>query len=369
LVKKLHIISLDIPFPADYGGAIDIFYKLKWLHNEQVEITLHCFQYGNRKPIEALNAYCKKVYYYPRITGLKGLHESLPYIISSRRNKKLLANLCLDEAPILFDGIHTTYYATDVALSGRTKILRAHNIESDYYAKLAENTSSVFKKVYYSFEANRLHLYERTLTIFDHILSISEKDHKLNQQLYPSVQHHLIPAFHANDHVTSQIGSGTYCLYHGNLSIAENIRSVQYLATEIFSQLDISLVITGKDPGPAIFSLQNQYIKVIANPDEHVLQQLIQEAHIHVLPSFQQTGLKLKLLNALFMGRHCILNDTKVETRLAETVSIAKDSNAFIACINELMKQPFTAEDIAHRNEALTSYSNKFHASVIGGLL
>jgi hypothetical protein len=369
LVKKLHIISLDIPYPADYGGVIDIFNKLKWLHSEDVEITLHCFQYGDRKPKEELNAYCKKVYYYPRITGLKGLHESLPYIISSRRSKKLLTNLCLDDAPILFDGIHTTYYAADVALTGRTKIVRAHNIESDYYAKLAENTSSALKKIYYAFEANRLRMYERRLTIFDHMLSISEKDHKLNQQMYPSVQHHLVPAFHSNNHVESRIGSGTYCLYHGNLSVAENIRSAQFLAAEIFSQLDIPLVIAGKDPSADVLSLQNEQIKVIANPDENALQQLIQDAHIHVLPSFQKTGLKLKLLNALFNGRHCIVNDAEIETRLAETVSFAADNNTFIERINELMEQPFTEDDIAHRKKALTFYTNKFHASVIGGLL
>ena len=53
--------------------------------------------------------------------------------------------------------------------------------------------------------------------------------------------------------------------------------------------------------------------------DENTLQQLIQDAHIHVLPSFQQTGLKLKLLNALFKGRHCIVNDAEIEA-LQKTV-------------------------------------------------
>ena len=37
--------------------------------------------------------------------------------------------------------------------------------------------------------------------------------------------------------------------------------------------------------------------------------------------------------------------------------------------VNELMERPFTEDDIAHRKEALRFYSNKFHASVIGGLL
>ncbi len=29
--KYLHIISFDIPYPPNYGGVIDVFYKLKAL--------------------------------------------------------------------------------------------------------------------------------------------------------------------------------------------------------------------------------------------------------------------------------------------------------------------------------------------------
>ncbi len=294
---------------------------------------------------------------------------TLPYIISSRRSKDLLANLVQDDAPILFEGIHTTYYATDLSLTGRTKLLRAHNVESDYYMKLAENTHSALKQIYYSFEANRLRLYERSLTVFDHILSISEQDYANHRLMYPSVRHHLISAFHSNDRVESLTGSGAYCLYHGNLSVPENIRSAHYLATEIFNQLDVPLIIAGKNPGPIVLSLQNRHIKVIANPDENSLQKLIQEAHIHVLPSFQQTGMKLKLLNALFAGRHCIVNDTAIETRLAKTVSVAVDQHAFLQQIRDLMGRPFTIEDIMLRKEALIFYDNGLHAAAIAGLI
>ena len=44
--KRLHIVAFDVPFPANYGGAIDVFYKLKALHQLGIRITLHCFEYG-----------------------------------------------------------------------------------------------------------------------------------------------------------------------------------------------------------------------------------------------------------------------------------------------------------------------------------
>ncbi len=27
--KHLHVIAFNVPYPADYGGVIDIFYKIK----------------------------------------------------------------------------------------------------------------------------------------------------------------------------------------------------------------------------------------------------------------------------------------------------------------------------------------------------
>ena len=58
--QKLNIITLDIPYPPDYGGAIDEFYTIKYLHDQGVEIYLRCFEYGSRKPNAVLEQYCKK---------------------------------------------------------------------------------------------------------------------------------------------------------------------------------------------------------------------------------------------------------------------------------------------------------------------
>ena len=63
--KRLHIVSVDIPVPVNYGGAIDIYYKLKALKNTGIKVHLHCYEY-DRKPAEELNQYCEEVFYYKR---------------------------------------------------------------------------------------------------------------------------------------------------------------------------------------------------------------------------------------------------------------------------------------------------------------
>ncbi|MDD3107200.1 MAG: hypothetical protein PHP65_05330 [Bacilli bacterium] len=85
----LHIIALNIPYPANYGGVIDIFYKVKDLYNNGVKIILHCFDYGRGEQPE-LEKYCEKVYYYKRNTSFINSLQSTPYIVQSRKNKQLL---------------------------------------------------------------------------------------------------------------------------------------------------------------------------------------------------------------------------------------------------------------------------------------
>ena len=49
---RIHIISFDVPLPANYGGVIDVFYKIKALHKAGIKIKLHCFYYGREKNVE-----------------------------------------------------------------------------------------------------------------------------------------------------------------------------------------------------------------------------------------------------------------------------------------------------------------------------
>src|SRR5690606_1545918 len=95
---SLHVVSFDVPFPADYGGVQDVFYKVKVLSELGVKIHLHCFAYG-RKQAPELESLCESVHYYERNTGHKGLSINLPYIVSSRINQQLINTLREDNHP------------------------------------------------------------------------------------------------------------------------------------------------------------------------------------------------------------------------------------------------------------------------------
>jgi hypothetical protein len=365
---KLHIISFDVPYPANYGGAIDVFYKIKNLAEAGAEIYLHCFEY-DRPKADILVQYCKEVWYYPRKTGLTGLSFGLPYIVYSRRDNNLLQRLRQIDAPILFEGVHTTYYLSHPSLKNRLKLLRTHNIEHDYYSQLAYKEKNALKRLFFTSESARLKKYERKLNDAQVFLPLSMKDLGYFETMYPRAQHQFIAPFHHYNSVETKTGSGDYCLYHGNLAHPENIEAVLFLLNNVVPKLDMEVIIAGRKPTPSIITACKKLpnCKLVIDPAEDEMEQLIANAHIHLLPTFQPTGMKLKLLYALFKGRHVLVNDNMLHgTGLNDACSIANNAAEMIAAVNRLKEISFTGEMIANRANALEQhYDNAANARAI----
>lgn len=368
--NKLHIISFDVPFPPNYGGVIDVFYKLKALHETGYEIILHCFDYGRGKQAELEN-YCSKVYYYKRNMKLTAMLSALPYIVNTRNNSALLTNLLLDNCPILFEGLHSCYFLNDEKLKGRYKIVRTHNIEHDYYANLAKSDKHLLKKIYFNREAKRLKSFEKILTHANLIAAISANDSYHFKRNFKSVC--TISAFHPYNAVEIKSGIGTYALYHGNLAVAENNLGALYLVNEVFSKTNFPLIIAGSTPSVELMQAVKNKPGITLKGDisTNEINDLIANAHINVLPTFQATGIKLKLLAALYSGRHCLVNNPMVANTGLEELCIVKDSAAEMAKeIDHLKTIPIGADLIERRKSLLElSFSNQYNAKLLKGYL
>ncbi len=357
--KHVHIIAFNIPSPPNYGGVIDVFYKITALHKIGVRIILHCFEY-NRPSDPILEQYCEKVFYYKRDTSvLRQLHIR-PYIVNSRNHPQLLQNLLLDNYPILFEGLHTCYFINHPKLNKRHKVVRMHNIEWQYYQHLVKLEKNAIHRTFFQIEAWRLKRYETILKYADTIVAISPLDENYLKQRYSNV--HYIPAFHPNETIQIKEGRGTYALFHGDLSVKDNEESAFFLIQSVFKNLEIPLVIAGLNPSNKLSQLIEQQSNVTLKPNLpfETLQQLIQEAHINILISFHSAGMKLKLLNALYNGRFCIVNTPMVkETGLANLCLEANNPKDLEILVKEVFLKTFREQDIDHRKQQLEhNFSN-----------
>jgi len=368
LDKQLHIVALDVPWPADYGGVVDLFYKLKALHAQGVTIHLHCFTQG-RQPQEELNKYCASVNYYPRKKNSASFSWRLPLIVKSRSSDELIHNLQKDNHPVLLEGIHCTYYLQNGELQGRTILLRLHNAEFEYYKQLAKQERNLFKKIYFLNESRLLYTYEKQIAGKVPIVAVSKHDVEVYQQRFGAREISYLPVFIPYTLAVGKEGKGCYCLYHGNLSVNENETAAIWLLEHVFNDLQIPFVIAGKNPSEKLKQLAHlhQHTCLVANPGEAEMQDMIAKAQVHVLPSFNNTGVKLKLINALSNGRHCLVNSNGVAGSGLEPVChIANDAASFKQAVAALYQQPFTENEKQQRQGLLlTVYNNEVNAKAL----
>ena len=335
---------------------------MKALHAEGIKIKLHCFDYGRGRPAE-LNKYCEEVNYYERARGWKAVSLSMPYIVKSRANPLLLENLLKDEHPILMEGIHCTAFLQPLLERDRKVFLRLHNVEFFYYSQLFQTERNLFKKIYFLNESMFLRQYERKLPGNLPVLAVSNNDAVFYKEELDKRLTTYLPVFIPYTQLNCAEGIGTYCLYHGNLSVAENEKAVCWLLSKVFSLTKVPFIIAGKDPSNRLIRKvrRNKNARIISNPSTDELIDLIAKAQIHVLPSFNKTGIKLKLINALFNGRHCVVNDEAVEgSGLEDACHIGTTSHAIASIITQLYHHPFGEEEIGLRRKLLgQTFNNK----------
>ncbi len=363
--KHLHIITHDVPWPADFGGVVDLFYKIKTLHQNGVKIYLHCFV-NERPQQEELNKYCAAVYYYQRQKKWSRFSFRLPFIVSTRKSAALLHNLQKDNHPVLIEGIHCTWPLYAGYLTNRIVLLRLHNAEFEYYHHLAQHEKNLFRKFYYQHESKLLKKYENQLAKKVKITAVSNNDVKVYQQLFSAPDINHLPVFLPYLTAVGKKGNGCFCLYHANLSINENEEAAIWLLQNVFNDIEVPFVITGKNPSQKLDFLAHQHSHtcLVANPSDKELHDMIAKAQINILPSFNNTGVKLKLLNALYNGRHCLVNNAGVAgSGLDKLCTIAEDADDFKTAIKYLYAMPYAVEENEKRQQLLQQlYNNQKNA-------
>ncbi|RYZ30047.1 MAG: glycosyltransferase [Chitinophagaceae bacterium] len=366
----LHIVCLDAPSPPDYGGAIDMHYKVKALAETGKKIILHYFDYNAKRGTDGLEKFCTAIYSYQRKPIYRSLLLSQPFIVQSRINENLIKRLNQDNEPILLEGLHCSGIIPFLNDPKRV-VLRMHNEEGSYYHYLAQSEPSFLKKKYLIQESKFLKRYQHKLDKQIKLACLSQFDMEAFNTDDQFQNLHFLPCFIPWQQLTNKEGSGDYCLYHGNMSVSENEEAALWLLKNVFSRVEVPLIIAGKRVSNRLvkIALQHKNVSIINNPTVVQLDELIQNAQINVLPSMNNTGVKLKLLNALLNGRYCITNINGVKgAGINAGLFVEDDPAEWITLIEKTFHQTFTPNEMLSRQEILDIYDNQKNAIKLNAL-
>ena len=361
--KKLHIVSFDIPYPPNYGGIIDVFYKIKELHQLGVKIFLHAYIFDKKTKQKELEKYCEKVFYYDRKKRVPSLFSLLPFRIKSRVNEALNNNLKNLNFPILFEGLHTVYPLAKFNL--RDAYVRTHNIEHLYFFGLAKSEKNILKKIFFQFEGWKLKIFEKQIKKAKGIFTISPFEQKHFSQLHENS--HYIPAFHEYLEIKNNTKNGDFILYHGDLRVSDNVKAALFLI-DVYKNTPYKFVIASSVKEKKVLNQIDQCDTIFLENirDKKDLDLLFEKAHINTLVTFQKTGIKLKLLNALYKGKHIIANTELIEdTGLENLCNIANTKEEILQKTAQLFKEKFSDLEVEKRAKKLNEFKPETAAKKI----
>ena len=101
----------------------------------------------------------------------------------------------------------------------------------------------------------------------------------------------------------------------------------------------------------------NANIRYVKIDSQAHLDELLANAHLNVMLSFQESGTKLKLVNALYRSRFCVINANMVDDpSLRSLCTMAETEQEFITAVN-MLKTTFY-EDHERRQMLLSHLLN-----------
>lgn len=348
-MKQLHLISFNYPYPPSYGGIIDVYYKIKALSDIGIKINLHCFVDTIPETVDPeIKSITENVFFYKKKKNPLHYFSTVPFAAVIRNSDELFKNLMAIQAPILFEGLQTTPIISRLKNKGYKLYLRFHNNEAEYYKGLSSSEKNIFKKIIFKVESLKYtHYQKKLLKEFEGVFCLSEKE--FNEVHSYSNNARLIHIFHGNVSVKSLDQKGDYFLFHGDLSISDNKKALEETISMFKKLPQHQLVVASDRAGEDLKKKINHIANISLVPIETTenLHHLFENAHANILLSYQNSGTKVKLFNALYNSRFVIINQNITDdSALMGLCHFGSNSDEILQRITE------TATRSYHENES-----------------
>ena len=371
-------LARENPFPADTGVKMRAWMVLKSLAKAH-RVTLVCFgddKNGSVPGCEAVHVIepPAKKSGHPYGKMLLGLFSSLPFAVEGRisgdydrKVKGLLDGNKFDL--IVCDSLYLAPYVP----AGATKtLLDEHNIESVIIRRYAQLERNIFKKVYALYELGRMKRFESQIwNRFDLMMVCSQVDKQQAEQRSRANKIHVVPnGVLLPAELNNREEPGTL-LYSGLIGWRPNEDAVFYFAKEIYPLIKRAIpqtrwLIVGKGPTPAVKSLEEEGSITVTGAVEKI-EPYIEKSAVVVVPLRIASGTRLKILEALAMGKAVVSTSVGAEgldVTYGKNILIADEPEDFANAVIGLLKDVHKRKELGANGRKLVE--EKYSYEIIG---
>jgi len=379
------------PYPLRDGESIAVTYLSKALHEYGCEISLLAMNtqkhYVDTTALPPDFNHYKDIHCTELDTSIKpwkaltNLFSSESYHISrficKDFERKLIEVLQADDYDIVqMETLYLVPYMDVVKKHSRAKVvLRAHNVEHEIWERITNNTSITLKKWYLSHLTKKLKNFELShLNEYDMLVAITDRDlsnfrrmgYKNGAMVSPigiDTSYYKVPPPSASAREMS-------ICFIGSLDWMPNLEGITWFLDQVWPDVHremdhLELHIAGRNTPDSILHMDRSRIEIHGEVQDAI--KFIHEHPVMIVPLFSGSGMRVKILEGMALGK-CVITTQMglegIDAKHGENVLIANTEEEFKATIRRCHDDVKLAERIgaAAKDYVEKNYDNKFIA-------
>jgi len=249
-------------------------------------------------------------------------------------------------------------------------VMRAHNVEHEIWTRITNNTSAVLKRKYLAYLTRKLKKFELDhLNKYDLLIPITKKDLTTFQELGFKGDHQVTPIGIDHQHYQLDPIKTTRPLsisFIGSLDWVPNLEGMDWFIKNAWPKIratfpDLTLHLAGRNTPNHLYELAPQ--KVIVHGEVPDAQKFINQHPIMIVPLLSGSGMRVKILEGMALGRVVITTSIGlegIEAKHEKEVLIANSAEEWFECLKFCQENPTRLSEIgaAARKLIQTSYDN-----------
>lgn len=367
---KILILTNKLPYPPRDGGSIVTLNMLKGLRDCNHQVT--CLAMNTRKhpyPVEEIPEELRLSIRFlavdcdtsvrPVRMLLNLLFSRQPYIATRfnlRNYRQRLTDLLQEETfdLIQLEGPYLGHYLNEIRERTRTRVaLRAHNVEHLIWERKADHESSPLKHRYFRNLSSRLQRFEiQVVEKTDYLIPISTKDEEYFRKHSHSQSIFTIPAgLSLGDYPLTSLPSDLTIFFIGALDWLPNQEGLSWFLDQVFEELvtefpRLRFHVAGRNaPIHMIDKLSHERIIFHGEVEDAI--RFMQSYRVMVAPLLTGSGIRVKILEAMALGRPVVTSSVGIEGIPAENnvhFMVADEPDLFR---NQLVKLLTPGDEVA----------------------
>lgn len=371
---KILFLTPLLPYPAISGGLIKTLKMIQFLSQSNLVEVGFFIKENSQESREHLEEFSDKVgvkYFFEylniersALNFIKSIFNGIP--MSVYRNKSISFNKLCDEKAINYDLVFVDHFLMHqyVPKNWEKKIiLHQHNAEFLMWKRFAETQSSFLKKMLIRFESLRIKKYEKFIIENSSSVLASPNDIEILSQLTNKKDNfvetlHLGEEYLLSEADTEFEKTKKNILYIGTLSWEANKEGLVWFLRNVWPKVlekhpDVMFDIIGKENDDNFFQEWKSDKRIRWHGFVEDLKPFYNDSRVFVAPLNFGSGIKVKVINALYRGIPTVTTSIGVEGLILKNnqdILVSNDSEEQFEQVSSLLTNKILWEKISKQS-------------------